>query len=294
MIRLLLVLVVLAGCRGGEAPAGATPGAGWPRIVGDDRGRAVRVPARPARVLSLAPSNTELVFALGAAGRLVGRTDACDDPPEAARVPSVGSLFPPDDERIVASRPDLVLMIDGVADLRQRLEARGLPVLVLQPRSVAGTFESIERLGVALGTEEAAAALVGRLRAELAAVRARLPAARPRVFYEVWPDPLTSAGPETFVADLIRQAGGENVVQGAEDWPRYPDELLVASRPEVVVTAHAQTLEAIAAGQRPGWSALPAVRGGRVHLLPDKDLLERPGPRLVEGVRWLAGVLHPR
>ncbi len=286
-VRLAFFLLLAWGC--------STPGAAPPAPIEatDDLGRAVRLAEPAARVLSLAPGNTEVVFALGAEGLLVGRSDACDFPPEAARVPSVGGLFPPDHERILATRPDLVLMIDGAAPLRERLGARGVPVYVHQPRTFEGNIEGILRIGHLLGRDEAASQLVRGIRARLQQVRETLPEDRPTVFYEVWPEPLTSVGPGTFLADLIRLAGGRSVVTDpGQDWPRYPVERLVQADPEVIVTAHAATRTS--AAQRPGWGALKAVRGGRVEVLKDADVLVRSGPRVALGVERLAAAIHRR
>lgn len=265
------------------------PPAGTPLV--DDLGRSVVVPARPARVLSLAPSNTEWVFALGAGDRLVGRTDACDAPPEAARVPSVGGLFPPELERILLTRPDLVLMIEGHADLRETLTARGIPVLVLQPATAAAAVADVRLLGQALGAPAKGEALASRLEADLAAIH---PATPPRrVFYEVWHDPVTGAGPATFVGDLLRRAGGENVLRPeAGPWPVVPLETLVLARPEVIIAGSAASAAAIRGGERPGLSATPAARDGRVYHVPDPDWLARPGPRMVQGLAWLATTLQ--
>jgi iron complex transport system substrate-binding protein len=280
-------LLLILACTGPKAPA---PGAQL--RVSDDLGRTVALPGPARRVLSLAPSNTELVFALGAGDRLVGRTDACDFPAGAAAIPSVGSLFPPDHERILATAPTLVLMIEGNVPLRTWLESHGLPVLVLQPRTLEGIYVSTERLGRALGAVPDATALVRTWRARAARIRARIPAGpAPTVFYEVWPDPLSSAGPGTYVGDLIRLAGGANVIDAAlGDWPRLPTERLVLADPQVVLTPHRDT--PARAHERPGWAGLRAVRAGRVHLLSEPALLARPGPRALDGLAWLVDTLH--
>ncbi len=291
-LSIAVIATALLGLACRDAPAPATAAA--TRDVVDDLGRRVTVPARAERVLSLAPSTTEFVFALGAGDRLVGRSDACDFPPAAAAVPSVGTLFPPSYERILATRPDLVLMIDGNADVRRRLTAHGLPVVVVQPKTLDGILDATGRLGRLLGREAAAEALVRALTARRDALVARVPAGRPRVLYEVWPDPLTSAGPATFLGDLLRVAGGRNVVPAeAGDWPRLSMERVVAADPEVVLTARADSRAAILAGDRAGWAAVTAARTGRVVAVPDPDLLVRAGPRAFDGLAWLASVLHP-
>ncbi len=282
-----VVLLSGVGCQG--------PG---PRVspttvsVVDSLGRTVQLGSPARRVLSLAPGNTELAFALGVGDRLVGRTSACDHPAAAARVPDVGNLFPPDYERLVASRPDLALMVDGNLEVRRHLRDRGVPVFVYQPRTLKAARSDIRRLGRLLGAGAAADRLVARISGRLEAIAARLPASRPRVFYEVWPEPLTTTGPGTFLGDVIRLAGGVNLVQDrGVDWPQLSLERLVVGDPDVVVTAHRSTTDQ--PQTRAGWSSLRAVREGRVIRPPDPDLLVRPGPRVVEGIAWLAAALHP-
>lgn len=280
----LLVTLCLAGCRNASAPPTPTT-----VEVRDSLDRPVRLAALPTRILSLAPGNTEIVFALGAGDRLVGRTTACDHPAAAAAVPPVGNLFPPDFERILASRPDVALMIDGNLDVRRTLVARGVPVFVYQPRTLADAYRGIRAIGRLLGVEANASTLASGMRARIEAIR--LPAKRPRVFYEVWPEPLTTAGPRTFLSDVIQAAGGANIVTDpGADWPHFSLERLVVADPDVVVTAHRATERD--AATRPGWSSLRAVRTQRVLRVPDPDLLARPGPRVVLGIEWLAARLR--
>lgn len=283
---LLLALVVLLGCEpAADAPRGSS------LAVLDSLGRDVRLGGPATRVLSLAPSNTEIVFALGAGARLVGRTTACNFPAAASTVTAVGDLFPPDYERIIATRPDLVLMIDGSIEVRRTLVSRGVPVFVYQPRTLDAAYTDIRAIGRLLGRETAAQRVTGRMQARVAAVERGHAPRRPRVFYEVWPEPLTSAGPRTFLSDVIRAAGGTNVVvDPGSDWPKYSLEKLVVADPDVVVTAHRATQTT--AATKPGWSSLRAVRTGRLVRVPDPDLVTRAGPRVVDGVEWLAHALR--
>lgn len=276
--------LLAAGATSGAPVAGPITGPITEPITGvDSVGRAVTL-ARPAqRIVSLAPSHTEWVFALGAGGRLVGRTTACDAPPAAARVPAVGSLFPPDYEAIVAARPDLVLMLAGSESIRARLEALGLTVFVLQPRSIDGVIAGAETLARLLAVDPAPA--VAALRRGLAAVTPATSA--PRVAFVAWTAPVTVAGPDTFAADLIRRAGGQ-VVPGlvSEEWPRISLEQLVVANPDALV---------IPAGLALGdaWAQLPAVAAGRVCRV-DADLLSRPGPRVDQAVARVAACLGGR
>ncbi len=286
-LRLSLCLVFALGCR----PPTPSPKIG----ERDDLGRVVALEGPPKRVLSLAPSHTEFAFALGAGEQLIGRTASCDHPPEALQVPAIGNLFPPDYERLVAARPDLVLMLDGSVEVRRRLEGLGLKTFVLQPRTVGEVVEGARRLGRLLGRSEEGVALARGLQQRLDAVAQRLPAARPRVFYEVWPEPLTSAGPASFIGDLLRLAGAQNaVVQPDAEWPQVPVEAMIAANPEVFVTPHAATLEAFTAGRRVAWQATSALKTKRVVRVLDSGLISRPGPRIAEAVEWMARALHPR
>ncbi len=240
----------------------------------------------PQRILSLAPSHSELIFALGLGARLVGRTDRCDHPPEIESVPSIGSLFPPSYERILARRPDLILMMGGSEQIRRKLRALGLQVEVIQPKSLEELRGEILRLGRLLGREAQAKILEG----ELGAALTSLPKlkTRPRLFYEVWPEPLQSVGPETFLHSMIEAAGGENVVKRS-GWPRYPLESLIKADPDLILTPKRESFSQIS--QRPGWSELRAVKAGRVYLLPNSDWFARPGPRVIKGLKWLSQVL---
>ncbi|MEW8978699.1 MAG: cobalamin-binding protein [Symbiobacterium sp.] len=267
----------------------------YPVTLVDGDGREVTIQAEPQRILSLGPSITELVFAIGRGDRLVGRTDWCDYPDAALDVPSVGSLFPPDYERILSTEPDLVLMLGGSLEVRERLEQEyGLTTFVVDPATFEELYEEAVALGTALNARAAAEAMVAEIKAEADAISTKvLPISyRPRVFYQVSPDPLYTAGPGSFIDDMIRIAGGINAAADAESpWAPYSVEQLVAANPDIIVTSSpAMAEEALA---RKGWESITAVREGRVIGLPDEDIVVRPGPRLIEGLRWFAETLHP-
>lgn len=274
----------------GRSTAGeAAPGAGEPApaiAVRDDAGRVIRLAAPPRRVVSLAPSHTEIVFALGAGDRLVGRTPACDHPPAAAAVPPVGNLFPPDYERIIGAAPELVLMLDGQVDVRRRLEGHGLAVAVIQPRTLADVAGALRTVGRLLGVDPEPVA--ARFEAELAAASRPVGPDAPRVFYEVGSDPLFGAGPAGFVGDLIRRAGARNALSGQTEWPQVSTEQLIVGAPDLIVVGGVARQDAVRQAPPAGWAALPAVKRGRVLAVPDADLFNRPGPRVIEGLRWMA------
>ena len=260
-------------------------------------GRRVRVPDHAARIVSLAPSITETVFVLGDGDRLVGVTDFCDYPPEAARKPRVGGISTPSFEAILALRPDLILATSesNYAEHVERLVSLGLPVYVVRPVDFETVLESIDRIGGVLGRDAAARARVASMRRDADAIaRAVAGSPRPRVLYVVWPNPLIAPGRGTLITELIQRAGGESVT-GAEPlpYPRLSLETVVERRPDrIIVGRHGQgTVEELLRGwERLG--SVSAVREGRVFGV-DGDLVHRPGPRMIEALRALARVIHP-
>jgi iron complex transport system substrate-binding protein len=260
-------------------------------------GRRVRIPDHAARIVSLAPSITETVFVLGDGDRLVGVTDFCDYPPEAARKPRVGGISTPSFEAILSLRPDLIIATSesNYAEHVERLVSLGLPVYVVQPVDFETVLESIDRIGRVLGREAAARARVAAMRRDADAIaRAVAGSPRPRVLYVVWPNPLIAPGRGTLITELIQRAGGESVT-GAEPlpYPRLSLETVVERRPDrIIVGRHGQgTVEELLRGwERLG--SVSAVREGRVFGV-DGDLVHRPGPRMIEALRALARVIHP-
>jgi iron complex transport system substrate-binding protein len=256
-----------------------------------------RSPAPPRRVVALAPSAAEILFALGAAPRVVGVPDFSDDLPGAAGKTRVGG-FTPDLERVVSLAPDLVVVSKDGTDRAayEKLEALGLTVVVTSGRTLAGVLEDVTRVGHALGEDERAQALVLALAKRIAAAEA-LGRAHPRAraLVLIWPDPPVAAGAGTFVGDVVRRAGFTNVVpESAGDWPRVSFETLSAWNPDLVIRPETpENAEAFArAFSDARWRLVKAVSAGRVIVLPG-SLLERPGPRLVEALERLAAVNVP-
>jgi iron complex transport system substrate-binding protein len=266
-------------------------------------GRPVSLPDRPLRVVSLAPSLTEIVYAVGRGDWLVGVTEFCDFPPAARSKPKVGGVATPSLEQIVALRPDLVLTTaaGNSRDLLAYLTRLRVPVFALMPASLGGVVESIAAVGRALAAEAAAREAIGRLQGGMATVQDRVRGrARPRVLYLVWADPLIAAGPATYIHDLLALAGGENIVrERTVPYPRLNWEEVIGRRPEVILVAeHRDESKRLSAVERPAqpvwqaWQAVPAVRTGRVLAVPSNTIL-RPGPRIAEGLTLLARAIHP-
>lgn len=264
-------------------------------VVVDDLGREVALAAPPARVVSMLPSHTESVCALQACDLLVG-LDRHSDLAGLGDLPRLGDAFAPDLEAIVALEPDLVL-VDEYSGLHAPLEVLGVTVYAGSPQTVDETYAYLADLGRLLGRETEAAVLLGRLRGELVAFAALLEGAeRPTVFVELDATPY-SAGPGSYLDELLALAGGANVVPASlGPFPQVDPEFVVLADPDVVLLLDAPfgvTAQDVA--RRPGWEGLRAVTSGRVVELSDDevDALSRPGPRLGEAVRLLVRLLHP-
>jgi len=261
----------------------------------DDRGVDVRLPVSPRRVVSLAPSLTEVVFLLGRQDLLVGVTRYCNFPPTAASLPKIGGVSDPDVERVVSLAPDLVLCTtDGNPREKVRaLEETGIPCFAVAPQDLSSVFATIERVGALLEAAE-------RGRAEAAALRRRADRARsagkgdgspgPRVLFAVSTSPIIAAGSGTFMDEIVRLAGGRNMAAGYSGrYPRLSVEDLVAARPDVVFVAGMAGVERFPEEVR-RWKEIPAFRDGDVHTL-DGDVVTRPGPRLVAALEQVSAVL---
>ena len=268
------------------------------RLVRDQSGREVSLPDDPGRVVSLAPSITEIVFALGEGNRLKGVTQHCDFPPEARSLPGIGSYVHPDLERIVALRPDLCIATrDGnPRDVVERLEALGIPVYVVNPRDLDTVVSTLVEVGQLLNAEGRARDLANGMRERIERVKLRVAGAerRPRVFFQIGVVPIVSVGTDTFIHELITTAGGENTAAGPTPYPRFSREQVLMLSPEVIIITsmtRGQVFEEVR-DEWKKWDSLPAVRNERIHIV-ESNLFDRPTPRLIEGLELLAGLIHP-
>jgi iron complex transport system substrate-binding protein len=274
------------------------PAAGSARTVKDQTGRMVNVPENPHRLVSLAPNITEIVYALGLGDELVGDTDNCDFPPRATSKPHVGTMVNPSLERIVALKPDLAL---GTPEANRRetadqLERLGVPVYGVTANTLAGTLASIEDLGKVLGRAAEASRLVAQMQARIDRVGNRIKGQpEPRVLLVVWYRPLITVGPGTFIADVIRAAGGNPIGENLKgEWPRLTLEELLPLNPDVILFPKTESFSPSLEEFRalPGWKDLRAVKDGRMCFV--SETIERSGPRLVDALEELANLLHPR
>ena len=315
LYRLSLVLWLwLAGAWGAAAQAGdRAGGSDWNAgaadpvkvsgIVVDDLGDTLRLPSPPQRIVSLAPSNTELLFAMGLGDRVVGVTDVCNYPAAADAIDKVAGYSTLNAELIVAVAPDLAVAARG-NDLEglQTLRDLDIPVFALAISSVEELFSAIERLGRLCDGVPEATALATRLRRRVEAVDARVRAAagRPGAIWCYWGDPVYTTGKGTMIDNLIQRAGGRNVARAAPgSWPQVSVESVLSWSPDVIVTSYlpkgpeSMADELLRLQTMVGWKALPAVRSGRVHYL-DADIMSRPGPRSVDALEILVSLLHPQ
>jgi iron complex transport system substrate-binding protein len=291
-IATLLVAIAAAAC--GDTAGGASPGA-TPVSAVDDAGREVTLAAPARRVVSLVPSYTDALVAMGAADRLVARTDY-DHHAEIARLPSVGGGLDPSLEVLAGLRPDLVIAWQERSPrLTRRLGEMGIAVFTVQTQDTTDALRGIEEMGTLLGEEAAAAALLADLRGRFAAVRASV-ADRPRrsVLYLVGIDPPRTAGSETFPLQLVGLAGGETVFADVSGWPQVSLEAVVRRDPDVILlpTGEHDARLAERIREMPGWRDLRAVREGRVRPLP-VDTVNRPGPAMGRSAELLRDAIHP-
>jgi len=251
--------------------------------------------ATPARrVVSLNPSLTQILLALGARDRIVGIDDrSAQQEPELSQLPRVGGLFTPSLEAVVSLGPDLVALVPSAEqrDLRARLEALGIEVLELPNITLEELLRSIEVLGARVGCAQAAAARVGEIRASFAAVRrATSGRAHPRVVFAIQREPLFVVGAGSFLDEMLRDAGTVNAAaELGGPYPRAGLEWLIAAAPDLILDASDDPQDATEYWSR--WPSLPAVAAGRVVALPARELT-LPGPWVDRGVWRLAGAIH--
>ena len=268
------------------------------REVTDETGRIVRIPQPINRIVSLAPSLTETVYALGLQDRLVGDTDYCDYPPDAQKKTKVGGGINPSLEVIAALHPDIVLVTKGFNRLEtvHALDSLGISSYATDPHTVNDISASLKKLADLLGVPEAGASAAAEMENQLTSLQRRLASLPPkRVLFVVWHQPLTSVGKHTFIADALRLAGAVSIVDSEQDWPHVSLEEVARLQPDFLVFASAHsgspspTVEML--GTLPGWSIVEAVSNRRIAVI--SEAVNRPVPRIVSAIEDLARQLHP-
>jgi iron complex transport system substrate-binding protein len=279
--------------------------------VTDEMGRVIELLQPVRRIVSLAPSVTETLFALGLGDRVVGDTTYCDYPVEAKSKARVGGPIDPNIEQIAALHPDLVVATRSInrQTTVNSLQHLGIAVYVTDPRTVEQVLDSTARLGHLIragddATPNSAAAangnsdvtLVADLRRRVAGIREQLSGAPPKsVFFVVWQEPLITVGRNTFLADALRWAGARLALEAAQDWPNVSLEAVVRAQPEYLIFSNDDREQARRQidqlRNQPGWRQLEAMRGGRIIVLP--EAISHPSPRLVDAIEELARALYP-
>ncbi len=301
IVLIVLVGVALTACGAPEPaatplPTTAPASSAFPVTIVDGVGNQVTLESEPERIVSLAPGHTETLYALGLGDRVVGVTTYCNYPAEAAEKTQVGEFAEIDLEVVVGLDPDLVLASTlQMVDVVPALQDHGIAVVVATPESVLEVLTTIDLIGQITGRQGTAQALVAALTERIEAVQQAVQdAPRPTVFWELGAE-LYTVGPGSFVDDLITMAGGENVAADADSpWPQLSVEAIILKDPQVIVLAdhnYGETAEMLK--ERPGWAEIDAVKQGRVIEITNDDIVSRPGPRVVEGLEFLAQALHP-
>jgi iron complex transport system substrate-binding protein len=290
---ILIALVLIASCTTTNHTSNPSPTS---RQFTDEAGRTISVPARIDRFITLAPNLTEIVFAIGAGDRLVGNTTYCDYPAPAKQIEKVGDTLRPSMERIIALRPQLVLVSTAsqLETFTTQLSDHQIAVYVTDPHDLEGVFKSIKDLGDLLNETEATAELLRNLRARAEAVERAVNTTQPiSVFCQVSAEPLYTAGRDSFVTDLIRRAGGKSVTENVPGaWPLFSAESALAAQPEAIILPTGGSMGSANAEVNAALRRSPAVKNGKVYKIND-DHLARPGPRSVDGLEEIARALHP-
>lgn len=288
----VVALVVLAafGCRGVDV----APAVVETRDVRDDLGRTVRVPLKIERAISLAPSLTEMIFAVGAGEKLVGVTTYCNYPPETASIEKIGDTQTPNIEKIIALQPQVVFVSTAsqLEAFTKTLEAQGIAVYVSNPKSLDEIFQAMLRLGELFGTTEKAEAVVSKLRVRVSLMRHEDGFAEPeaerkirkRVFVQISNDPLFTIGKDSFLTQALEYAGGISVTRDVPTaYPKLSKETASALDPEVIILSDSEDNKESNAV----FKNSTAVKNGRVYRI-NADIISRPGPRLVDAIEEIA------
>ncbi len=292
----ILLLVATCGCT-------SSTGRVTPRRVAtsetvtytDALGRRVELPKMPARIISLAPSVTEVLYLIGAGDRVAGVTVYCDWPADARKKPKIGDLLNPNAELILAARPDLVVASTAGNDRTAvlKLADLGLPVFVTAPRTVETILQTVEQIGKITGCETKARELVAQMRGRLDGLDRRLKETRRlRAFYITWFEPLLAPGKGTFENDVLRHAGVDSITATSpEFYPRYSLEQVIANDPDVILAVRHTGNPLPDLRLLPGWRQLRAVRQKKIFIV--SEVLQHPSPRFLDALEDLASRLHP-
>ena len=270
----------------------------FPITVKDDMGRSIIINTPPTRIISLAPSATEILFAINAQEKVVGVTDYCNFPKEAQRKEKVGGFSNPNIEKIISLNPDLIILYESFPkEIFNQLE-KSLPqtnFLVLDPKNFEDVLENILLVGKVIGKEKEARAVHNDMLRRWGNIQKKALQVKktPKVLFLLWNDPFTSASPNTFLGDLLRKVRAKNIIEKNE--PEYPIlsvEYIIEKNPDVILIGETSGVSKDSILNHPMLKQTNAVKNKRVYTIND-DLIFRPGPRLIEGMEKLFELLYP-
>ncbi|MFH1074391.1 MAG: cobalamin-binding protein [Candidatus Firestonebacteria bacterium] len=266
---------------------------GFPVALTDDVGMTAVIPKEPERIISLAPSNTEILFLLNLGGRIAGVSNICDYPAAAEKKEKVGDFFAPNIEKILLLKPDLIIAGGGVQkDLAIKLSALGIPTLTLYPKDLNQVLRDVVLVGKATGKDKEALNLSDSLKVRIENVKEKSKnKKKSKIYFELWNQPITSAGKGSFIEELINIAGGENIFSDInKTFPEVSVEEIIKRNPDIIITAYMGKKSGMKKEikNRAGWGSIKAVKDDKIFDDINSDLLLRPGPRLVSGLEELS------
>ena len=297
------LVMAVAGCAKPSDATGAAQGSiTFPMTVTDDLGRTITLDKAPERIVSLAPSNTEILFDLGLGDKVVGDTLYCDFPAAALGKAKVGGYSDIDIEMVISLAPDLILAEDiHKAEVIPALERLGFKVYALVPHDLDEIMGTVSTIGRLTGTSDKAKSIVADMQKRIKAITdktANLPDSRkPRVLYVIWQEPLMSSGSDTPIYEMITKAGGYSIVQNQEGFPTLSLESVIAADPQVVICNVDFSFEGgdaplVFMQTEPRLKTISALASGKVYGI-NASLTNRPVPRIIDGFEWMAAMIHP-
>ncbi|MGI6549957.1 MAG: ABC transporter substrate-binding protein [Syntrophomonadales bacterium] len=297
-LALIIGLIMISGCGSeqSQSPPDKNVSSGFPVMLQDDLGRQVTIEKEPQRIVSLSPSNTEILYAIGLDSRVAGVTTYCNYPAAAGQCKKIGGFSDPNLEMIVALDPDLVV-VESIHRLQiPALEEAGIPVLALEPERLEDISGAVEMIGRATGKQREAKRLADDIREKIEQVRNAVAgdSYRPLVYYEVWHEPLMTVGPGTLIDDLITACGGFNLAgDAATHYPELSAEIVILRNPDIIVYQESHGVPASNPMNRgSGWQSIKAIQNGQVTKV-DPDIFNRAGPRIIRALDELLSIIHP-
>ena len=301
LLTLILTLTTVVGCENSskvednKESKTKIENSAYPLEIEDQFNNKVKIEKEPKRIVSLAPSHTEILYSLGLGDKIVGVTSFCDYPKEAKEKDKIGDFEGVNIEKIIELEPDLVVQYGkGNEEVNNKIKEAGISIVSYEPESIDEVVDTINEIGKITGKEDEAKKVTEDMKSKKEEVLNKVKnVEKVKVFFEIWHDPLSAAGPGSFMDELISLSGGENIAKDAKGgYSEFNEEELIERNPDVYLAAEdpEKTVESIKS--RAGYDAMNAVKNNRVYLL-EPNIVSRPGPRIVEALELVAKTLHP-